>query len=106
MIAESFYSDTNSNRKDNTYLRNWVGCSFSGKETFEVVAHKLRVKFTRIDYYLNYVLKLPQMISLIHMKNGKYQKRLMISLVISLDCFSRLLMESNNSCPPFVDDNN
>ena len=35
MIADSFYSDVNNNRKDNIYLRSWVGCSFKGDESFE-----------------------------------------------------------------------
>jgi len=106
VIADSFYSDANSNRKDNTYLRNWVGCSFSGDETFELVAQKLRVKFTRIGDYLNYILKLPQMNNLIHIKNGKYQKGIMISLQMSLDCFSRLVCESNNTYPQPMDEDN
>jgi hypothetical protein len=49
---------------------------------------------------------LPQMNSLIHIKNGKCQKGLMISLQMSLDCFSRLLMESINTCPPSMEDDN
>jgi hypothetical protein len=106
VIADSFYSDVNNNRKDNIYLRSWVGCSFKGDESFEAVAQKLRVSFSRIGDYLNYVLKLPKMDSLIRIKNGKFQKGLMISLLMSLECFSRLLNESNNMNVPFVDDSN
>ena len=97
VIAESFYQDSNSNRKDNSHLKNWVGCGFKGDESFEVVGQKLRLKLSRIADYVNYIMKLPQISSLIRVQNGKYQKGLMVSLLMSLNCFERLLMECDKS---------
>ncbi len=71
VIAESFYQDSNSNRKDNSHLKNWVGCGFKGDESFEVVGQKLRLKLSRMADYVNYIIKLPQISSLIRVQNGK-----------------------------------
>ena len=97
VIKNSFYNECNSNRKDNSHLKNWVDCDFKGDETFESVGSKLWVKLSRIGDYINYILKLPQMNSLICVKNGKYQKGLMISLLMSLSCFEKLIEESDKS---------
>jgi len=52
IVAESFYDEQNSNRKDNFQLRTWVACSFKGHETFDIVAQRLKQNFNRIGDYL------------------------------------------------------
>jgi hypothetical protein len=78
-------------------LKNWVGCGFKGDESFELVGKKLRLKLSRIGDYISYILKFPQMNSLFCVKNGKYQKGMIISLLMSLDCFYKLITESDKS---------
>jgi hypothetical protein len=42
------------------------------------------------------VQKIPNITSLISVRNGKYQKGLVVELVMSLECFTKLVMDGNN----------
>ena len=103
IVAESFYDEQNSNRKDNFQLRTWVACSFKGHETFDIVAQRLKQNFNRIGDYLLYILKIPLIPSLLQVRNGKYQRGLLISLLMSLDCLSKLSLDSKATYTVAVD---
>ena len=103
IVAESFYDEQNSNRKDNFQLRTWVACSFKGDETFDIVAQRLKQNFNRIGDYLLYILKIPLIPSLLQVRNGKYQRGLLISLLMSLDCLSKLALDSKATYTVAVD---
>ena len=73
----------------NLYLRLWLGCKFSGKESFAEVKGKLMPKVSSIEDYIDYIFKIQQLNFLIkvHERNYKY---VTVSFNMSLDCFDKL----------------
>lgn len=104
-VAENFYDEENNNRKENFQLRTWLAGCFKGDEAFDVVATKLNQNFNRIGDYLSYILKIPLIDSFIQVMNGKYQRGLLVTLLMSLDCLSKLALDSKNTSTVAMDTN-
>ena len=78
----------------NRYLRQWLNCEFSGKESFEEVQAKIVPKVTTIGDYIDFICKVTQLRTFlfVHENNHNYAT---VSFNMSFETFDKFNQSTN-----------